>query len=228
MAEFYFTKGNLIVGAEPDEFFNPREEQSNFGVILANPRNPYVKNEAYTGNWDAFMGRYGLERSGDDWEAMHRDIDSVLKVAKERGDAMLPLTVYDHSGSTVFVGTPAGHFDGKWDCTFVGFIYADADTIKENDIEYDKAIQLLQGEVKELDAWMTNNIYSEATYDLDGNELEGPCGGWIGVEEIISEYDAITDDGITDRNFEHVDDFIAANKDRIAELKYEINGNFRE
>ena len=229
MAEFYFTKDNLIVGAERDEFFDPREEpERNFGVIFADPKNPYIRNEAYTGDWDTFLREYGIERSGYDFKAMHKDIDNVLEAAKERGDAMLPLSVYDHSGASVFVGTPGDHFDGRWDCAFVGFIYADADTIKENGIEYDTAIQLLEGEVKELDAWMMDDIWAETTYDLDGNELEGPCGGWIGVEEIIREYDAITDDGIADRNFESVDEFIEANKDHIAELKYEMDDKSRE
>ena len=227
MSEFYLSKNDQIIGIERDEYydFDPRKDKDNLGVIFA-PGRSY--NEAWTNDWDTFLGGYDLKRSGNDREALYRDINNVMEAAKERGDVMLPLTIYSHGGEMIFVGEPDDHFDGDWDCSFIGFIYADKETIEKENITYDIAVQNLEGEVREMNAYyFTGEVYVAARYDLNGNEIDW-LGGYLDIEDAIKDLGGITDDGIVNRDYDSVDEFIEDNADRINQLKSERIENAKQ
>ena len=106
---------------------------------------------------------------------------------------VLPLSIYDHSGVTMYVGHQDAMFDpGGWDTSYVGFIYADIASIIEccgTDRQFfeteflDKA---LRSEVEEYASWLRGEVYGYSVEDPDGNELDS-CWGFIGFECVKEE-----------------------------------------
>ena len=93
--------------------------------------------------------------------------------------AILPLYLYDHSGITM---NTAG-FSCPWDSGQVGWIYADANMIKEEYGEVtpktvSKAKELLEGEVKSYDYYLTGQCYGFKLFKGDA-EIDS-CWGFIG------------------------------------------------
>lgn len=95
----------------------------------------------------------------------------------------LPLYLYDHSGITM----STGRFSCQWDSGQVGFIFMTKATALENwpDLADKRksltpklraaAEECMRSEVKEYDAYLTNDVY---TWEVDGES----CGGYYGVE----------------------------------------------
>ncbi len=114
---------------------------------------------------------------------------------------ILPLYLYDHSGITM----NTGGFSCPWDSGQVGWIYADADAIKENYGEVTpetvaKARELLESEVKEYDYYLTGQCYGFKLYEGDA-EIDS-CWGFLGeiadVSKDIKEYLPSECDNIVD------------------------------
>lgn len=100
-------------------------------------------------------------------------------VEQMEGMVILPLYLYDHSGITM---NTTG-FSCPWDSSQVGWIYADKQTI---DKEYgkvtpetvEKARQVLEGEVKSCDYFLTGQCYG---FQLFKEDVEvDSCWGFLG------------------------------------------------
>lgn len=104
---------------------------------------------------------------------------------------MLPLYLYDHSGITM---NTTG-FSCRWDSGQVGWIYADADSVKK---EYGKltaetikkAMELLQAEVKTYDYYIMGESYGFQLFE--GDEEIDSCYGFLGdfrdVQNSVKDY----------------------------------------
>jgi hypothetical protein len=120
-------------------------------------------------------------------KAFHRnDFESMYQLRRYLGIAhgavcILPLTVYEHSGITMFVGGKHDYpFDSAgWDTTVVGFIYATRADMERCGTPEDKVEGALKQEVETYDSWLRGEVYGWAVYDTDGEILDG-CGGYVG------------------------------------------------
>lgn len=107
------------------------------------------------------------------------------------GMVILPLYLYDHSGLTM---NTTG-FSCPWDSGQVGWIYADRDMVQK---EYgaitpetlQQAENLLMGEVKEFDYYLTDQCYGFQLFK--GSEETDSCWGFTGeicdVQNAVKEY----------------------------------------
>ena len=82
---------------------------------------------------------YYIDASGTDydiaWE-MEKWFSTMekLKLVTDTGNVYLrPISIYDHSGISMWLGGTAGHVDAQWDCSTIGFAYIEKATAeKEN------------------------------------------------------------------------------------------------
>ena len=177
-----FAKGCKVLKIYPDEDSeSPRKDRDCFGKMAC---------------WHS---RYDLGDEGQDtkiisparWMATlacrdndDMDMDVLMKLAR-RNNIILPLYLYDHSGLTISVGK----FSCPWDSGQVGWIYASKeDAKKEFGKNYqEKAIKLLEGEVKEYDTYLRGDIWGFQIFAVKkcslGHEHEehvDSCWGFYG------------------------------------------------
>lgn len=172
---------------EQDEYMeNPRCQFDHFGVFSMAHK------------------RYEFADKGNNFKSGQGMIADV----KRYSVISLPVYMYDHSGITI----NTGGFNCRWDSGQIGFIYATAKAIRENfttDIclegktdkeisEYvknppnelwrrlkSKIIGLLEAEIKELDQYLTGDIYH---YRIENNgEDVDSCGGFYGYDDCLKE-----------------------------------------
>lgn len=160
---------------------NPREDKDNLGTMV------YWHRRMKVGDVD------GSKEFGEPEE--------FLKQATEGKWIVLPVSMLDHSGQTIWVGAGSSPFDpGGWDSGQVGFIYITPEKARK---EYGwkhitkgrvkKLVEYLTGEVKEFDQYLTGDVYGYTITDEDGNVMDS-CWGFFGHEyakqEMASQLDA--------------------------------------
>lgn len=107
---------------------------------------------------------------------------------------ILPLYLLDHSGLRISCNS----FNDPWDSGLLGFIYATEDTLKdekitneEGEVDWEKAKECLQEEIKTLDQYLCGDVYGfQITYlnPLTGEEEDGDsCWGFYGEENCLEE-----------------------------------------
>jgi len=131
--------------------WNPREHYDNLGTMVI------------------FHSRYSL---GD----IHNySVDDVRDIAESKDYIALPIYMYEHSGITISVNP----FSCPWDSGQVGYIFVSNEKVKK-DFGWSritskrllKIKEYLTNEVKELDAFITGQVYRFDVY-RDGELLDG-------------------------------------------------------
>ena len=128
--------------------------------------------------------RYNLGDRGFNYRTGQECID-VANEAKKKGDVVLPLYLYDHSGITISLSP----FSCPWDSGQVGFVIVRKQTMLENfggkiftQKMKEKALKLAQGEVKDYDQYLRGEIYG---YIIDDHK--DSCWGYFSIEDAIEE-----------------------------------------
>lgn len=151
---------------DADYAFNPREDCDNFGTLETfSSRNLWIhetKGEDF--------------KTGDDFKEWAKDLKGIV---------ILPVYAYIHSGVTIKTGS-SNPFTCPWDSGQVGVIYATKEKILKEfggklltQKKIDKAIKLMEGEVKYFDSYLTGEVFGFAIKDSEGEVLDS-CGGFIG------------------------------------------------
>jgi hypothetical protein len=115
-------------------------------------------------------------------------IDSIIEKAINQYYIMLPLYLYDHSGITISTGA----FNCPWDSGQIGYIYVTKEAIKK-EFTYQKvtkkarqkAIDIMQLEVKTYDQYLTGSVYGYVIEPTDKNksiECDDSCWGFFGYD----------------------------------------------
>lgn len=124
---------------------------------------------------------------------------------KEQVAVILPLFLYDHSGISMSTGREYP-FNCPWDSGQVGYIFVTKEAVrKEYSCKHitkktlDKVREVLQGEVKAYDQYLTGDVYGYKLFkvsdDFDpdnddpddfGGEIES-CWGFYGLKNIKEE-----------------------------------------
>lgn len=139
--------------------------------------------------------------------------DKWYLLEKHANIIALPLYLYDHSGITM---NCCGFFD-QWDSGQVGWIYTDKNTVLGTGADIKRnwketAYKWMEGEVKEYDMYLQNEVYGIITEEYNGEgdpendnswTDEESCWGFYSgkwgddlIEEIANEY------GISEQLFE--------------------------
>lgn len=136
-----------------------------------------------------FHNRYCLgdknDYKSDDysgWPEMQKAIEK-----KENPILIKPMYLLDHSGMAIRT-TP---FNDKWDSGQIGFVFV---TKKQAQKEYNKKKftpvdmknieSVLEGEVKDYDKFLRNEVYYYVVEDTEGNHYDS-CGGFYDKEYMI-------------------------------------------
>ena len=113
------------------------------------------------------------------------------------------LSLYDHSGITMYVGGPCD----QWDSGYVGFAYIEKSTaLKEriylcNHKTWQSAAEkAVAAEVKEYDYYLRGEVYGYELLNPEGDEIDS-CWGYYGDESIQEVIDGLEAD---------IDELIAA------------------
>jgi len=128
-----------------------------------------------------------------EYEFSHNEAVDYLMGKLEEIAVVLPLYLYDHSGITM----NTGGLTCSWDSGQVGFIYATKEQIrKEFNVRHvtkkvrEKAIKLLNGEVKTYDQYLTGDVLGYVVKDPEGYG-EDSCWGFYGFDYCLEEAKAI-------------------------------------
>ena len=160
----------------------------------------------------AFMPKYeyGIINSSADIDWIYDDvmnaisIQDKIKMLTKKGYIFFPLSVYEHSGITMYIGSPEDHFDGQWDCSRVGWAYITKEEviksgcripgksgkyIKTTDKNWKTvAEKICTDEVKMYDMYLTGEVYYASKYKLDESFFED--NSYLDK----NDYEAIEDD----------------------------------
>ena len=119
-------------------------------------------------------------------------IDGFAEYLREERKAVvvLPIYIYEHSGITITAREEvyARYPDKQWDAGQVGFIYADADAIRESfgvdeltEEVKQRAAESLACEVDTYDMYLTGDVWGYVVEDEAGEELDS-CWGNYGLD----------------------------------------------
>lgn len=182
------TRHDLVIKIYQDtDPQNPRTEWDNMGEMFC------------------FHRRYNLGDKHD------KSIEEVRELSERKDVISLPLFLYDHSGITM--STTA--FSCPWDSGQVGVILVTYEKLRK---EYstkkitkaikEKALGVLQREVKTYDDFLTGNVWGYVVETKEGEHLES-CWGFFGdyddkdfgaLAKARETVDGLTDKGKTDEH----------------------------
>ncbi len=116
--------------------------------------------------------------------------DYIKELEADKELICVPIYIYDHSGITI---NTTG-FSCKWDSGQIGVIYVPKQVaVKEFGKKVctqkvrDKALKCLQGEISDLDAYVSGEVYGYRVLDPEGEEVSS-CWGYYGdVDYCLSE-----------------------------------------
>jgi hypothetical protein len=125
----------------------------------------------------------------------YNNSDSILsaeKEAKDNGDIILPLYMYEHSGRTISLSP----FSCPWDSGQVGFVQITKKAILENWGKKkltkqlrERALKSAESEVSELDSYLRGEVYG---YQIE--EDGDSCWGYIGdIKYCIEDAKSVID-----------------------------------
>ena len=90
--------------------------------------------------------------------------------------------VYEHSGITISMAMDYP-FNDRWDSGIGGYVIAEKETFEEYGIDWDRAWDIAEGEVKTYDMYLKGEVYEawEDTYVGNGkwDEDTDICGGYF-------------------------------------------------
>lgn len=157
-----YSKDDWRIEVKNDSYSDNPRNWSNLGEFLVSNHSEYLENES------------GIEiESESDFKAL------------EKTHIILPVSVYDHSGVSIYVGEPCD----RWDSGQVGWYIVSKDKIRS---EYnvkrispklrERVIEYLTNEVETYNKWINNEVYSYTLYH--NGEEEDSCGGFYDIDDI--------------------------------------------
>lgn len=168
--------GKKIVIEYDDDPINPRKEWDHFGTIVCLGQG---------GDWPHYADIPDPRKEIPPGWTYDEDKD-LFQLPKKC--AVLNVYIYDHSGVALSTGS-GGQFSDPWDSGKLGVIYATAEKIRENFMvkqlrkkHYDKALEVLEGEIKEYNSYLSGECYGYIILDANGEEIDS-CWGFLGDRE---------------------------------------------
>lgn len=107
----------------------------------------------------------------------------TLKASFTEQNVWLPVSMYDHSGQTIWVGQP----NDDWDSGLFGIIAYPKSRIEQDfgTNAEDNALSFLEGVVKEVNDYYQGEVWRYELTDQNG-EVRDSCSGFYGsLEEVL-------------------------------------------
>ena len=194
-----------------DELFDKHVNAKDVVAYFIKSRNArWVRNgtEDYDGPYDKYLewndGKdyFGVDDNTPDEDLAYNYINDELTngeklmLVEESGNvAILPISMYDHSGITLWLGSTQGHVDARWDCSSVGFAYIEKSKAEEEMPQHTQlpdidntdwkewAYEMMEGEMHTYDQYVRGNVYGWVVENGE-DDFEDSCWGYIGDDEI--------------------------------------------
>lgn len=184
-----YERNGLAVKIFIDESPSSPREWSNVGTMIHWHRSYELGDEQLGGDREAIFQR-GYSKGGMQ-EAL-RYLERYLRLV-EGATVVLPLSLLDHSGVTMWVGGGAHWSDpGGWDSGTIGVIFDTPEGREECGTPLDRIEEVLRSEVSVFDQYLTGDIYGYVIEDSDGAVVDS-CWGFYGLDETKPEADAMVD-----------------------------------
>lgn len=148
---------------------------------------------------DTDMGEDGIAQQMAD----ELELTEKLHLIDETGNvAMLPISMYEHSGISIWLGSTYGHPDARWDCSSIGFAYVEKATAEkemtqrklkdEQKNDWKKwAYDIMESEMKTYNKFVSGEVYGymiEDEYGEEGSDTDlCGCWGFYDKEEMLQE-----------------------------------------
>lgn len=121
------------------------------------------------------------------------DLESLDLKALEKTHIILLVSVYDHSGVSIYIGSPCD----RWDSGQIGWYIVSKEKIKQEfNVKRispklrERVISYLENEVETFNKWLNNEVYQFTL--IHNGEEEDSCGGFYDIDDIYeylpSEY----------------------------------------
>ena len=176
-----YSKDKWEIKIDYDEYSGSPRDWDNLGEICVSSRCKYTKDESGLADSECL-----------EWSNAEAD----QKALEDKGYIVLPLSVYDHSGVSIYIG---GICD-RWDSGQIGWYIASKEKIRE---EYkvkriskkllEKVINVMTSEVETYNHYINGEVYT-FTLSHNGEEVDS-CGGfydsddkYLGFLEEMYEY----------------------------------------
>ena len=161
-----FIKHKYEIKFEQDNYPESPRNWSNLGSFYTTKNNRYVERE---------IEIYDYER--DEAFEFGLDADSDIERLSKLGYIAIPVSVYDHSGWTIFSGVASG-----WDSGCIGFYVVSYEKIREDfgckrisKKLLTRVKNIMESEIKTFDQFIQGEIWC---YEItkDGELLDSCCG----------------------------------------------------
>ena len=111
------------------------------------------------------------------------DMCEKMLLLENTGEVVtLPISMYEHSGISLWLGSKWCHPDAQWDCSSIGFAYVEKKTAKEEGMldpgdEYEHdwkkwAYAMMDGEMETYNKYVSGEVYGYMIEDYEEDELE--------------------------------------------------------
>lgn len=148
-----------------------------------------------------------------------------LEMVEETGEIVwLPISMYEHSGINIWLGSTSGHPDARWDCSTIGFAYVERKTAEKegalragNDGLYNGykswqewAYAMMEGEMETYNQYVTGQVFGYMVEGGDGY-CDDSCWGFYGTDDIpymIEEAKAAIDHALERQNKEREENIL--------------------
>lgn len=131
-----------------------------------------------------------------------------MKLVTDTGNVYWrPISIYDHSGVSMWLGDTAGHVDAQWDCSTIGFAYIEKSKAEKewSCSDHFKTWQEwadyeMVAEMEIYNEYIKDNCYGWSVKDENDDVIDS-CGGYYGTDydEEYKECEGIIDDEIEER-----------------------------
>lgn len=119
------------------------------------------------------------------------DLCEKISLLEDTGEVViLPISMYEHSGISLWLGSKWGHPDAQWDCSSIGLAFVEKKTAKEEGMldpgdEYEHdwkkwAYAMMEGEMETYNKYVSGEVYGYMIEDEEGEECSDVhlCGCW--------------------------------------------------
>lgn len=155
-------------------------------------------------------------------------LNEKLELIEASGEVvMLPISMYEHSGITLWLGSKDHHPDARWDCSSIGFAYIEKSTAEKemsnrllpegSDFDWKEwSYKIMEGEMKDYDTYVRGEVMAFNIEDEDGNVFDS-CGGYYDEEQLINDAKASIDGYLSEKEDAHNKN-LAIVKDNISSI----------
>lgn len=119
------------------------------------------------------------------------DMCEKMLLLENTGEVVtLSISMYEHSGISLWLGSKWGHPDAQWDCSSIGFAFVEKKTAKEEGMldpgdEYEHdwkkwAYAMMEDEMETYNKYVSGEVYGYMIEDEEGEEASNVylCGCW--------------------------------------------------